>query len=185
MHKNLTWMAAVVLLHAGTARVDAQEIAGTFDQLRVLVKAGDKVTVADNTGREITGRIADLSTSSLALIVGDQRHDLEAQDVNTIRQRRSDSIANGAKWGLAIGGGIGVLAGSRLAWAYEGDGRGAFVAMMALTYAGLGAGIGAGVDALISTNQVIYARPVARHPANSVTPVWTGSRRRYLVTIGF
>ena len=58
-----------LLLVASAPMVEAQEIASSFDQLRVLLKRGDSVTVTDRSGREITGRIADLSFSSLVLLV--------------------------------------------------------------------------------------------------------------------
>jgi hypothetical protein len=61
-----------ILLFAGTATAaDAQEIAGSFDQLRVLVKPGDTVTLTDSTGNETRGKILTLSSTSLALSVGD------------------------------------------------------------------------------------------------------------------
>ena len=177
-------MIAVVLLHTGHTAVHAQEVAGSFDQLRVLVKAGDKITVSDDAGRETTGRVAELSSSSLALIAEGQRHDLRAEQVNTIRQRRSDSLANGAKWGFGIGAGLGLLAGIAIASEYD-DEDGAFIAVATLLYGGLGAGVGVGVDAMISSNQIIYARRTAATGRIGVRPFFTPQRQGAVVTIAF
>ena len=111
MKTQLRWMTIVcALLLLGADRVAAQEIAGTFDQLRVLVTQGDTITVTNDAGSDIAGTIADLSPSSLALLVDGRRHDLQASDINTIQQRRSDSLANGAKWGFGIGAALGLVA---------------------------------------------------------------------------
>ena len=62
-----------LLLLLPGATCEAQELAGSFDQLRVLLKAGDKVRVTDSTGQEVRGAIADLSSSSLALLLAGSR----------------------------------------------------------------------------------------------------------------
>jgi hypothetical protein len=151
----------LMLLHTCVVAAAAQEVAGSFDQLRVLVKPGDRITVTDDAGRQTTGRLAELSASSLALVVGDERRDLQATDISTILQRRPDSLANGTKWGFGIGAAFGFLAGLGLANAYDEAHDSALMAVGALIYGGLGAGIGAGLDAMIAGNQVIYARRAA------------------------
>jgi hypothetical protein len=84
----------------------AQELAGSFDQLRVLVKPGDTVRVTDSRGQEVRGSIANLSPSSLALQAGEGRRTFLETDIAAIHQRRNDSLANGAKWGFAVGAGL-------------------------------------------------------------------------------
>lgn len=138
------------------AQADAQELAGTFDQLRVLVKTGDRVRVVDTAGQDIRGTIAALGTSSLTLESNGTRRDLAERDIDAIHQRRSDSLRNGALWGFAIGGGLGLFGGIALSGA---DGTSAaIIPVIALSYAGLGAGIGTGIDAMFSAERVIYAR---------------------------
>lgn len=180
------WCSTVILalLHASRVTVDAQEIAGSFDQLRVLVKPGDKITVTDDAGREVTGSIAELSPSSLALVAGGQRRSLQATDINTIRQRRSDSLANGAKWGFGVGAGLGLLAGLAMAEAYGESDAGAMVVIGALVYGGIGAGIGVGVDAMNSANQVIYARRTTSAARVSLAPLVSHQRRGVFVSVG-
>ena len=67
--KHLTMSGVVfLLLCAGGTRVEAQEVASSFDQLAVLVKPGDKITVVDVTGRKTEGRIGKLSRDTLTLV---------------------------------------------------------------------------------------------------------------------
>lgn len=159
-------IAVVVLVFGAASSAAGQEIAGSFDQLRVLVKTGDRLRITDSAGREVTGTLAELRTSSLALVVEGARRDLGQDEISTIRQRRSDSLANGAKWGFAVGAGIGLLGGLALA---SGDGSSAaIIPVVSLLYGGIGAGIGVGVDAMMSAEQVIYAK-----------------RSALLITVGF
>ena len=88
----------------------AQGQAASFDQLSVLVRPGDKVTVTPTTGAPFSGRIASLSASELTLRVGKELRDLRELDVATVRHRRDDSLANGAAWGLGIGAAAGFVA---------------------------------------------------------------------------
>jgi len=59
---------AAVLLTLVVTRADAQQLAGSFEQLRVLVKPGEKIRVIDRAGQEVRGTVAELSSSSLALV---------------------------------------------------------------------------------------------------------------------
>jgi len=147
---------AILVLSLFVTDGQAQELAGSFEQLRVLVKRGDTVSLVDRAGKEVHGPISALSSSSLAITVaGTQRTFLESE-IDSIRQRRPDSPANGAKWGLGIGAGLGLLAGINLASGYH-DGTRALIPVLALAYGGMGAGVGAGIDALVSSDQVIFA----------------------------
>jgi hypothetical protein len=158
MRRLLTlYAASCVAVIASAESTAAQEIAGTFDQLRVLVKVGDRVRVTDTTGRELSGTIAALDLASLGLVSDGVRRNFGADEISTIRQRRPDPLANGAKWGLAVGGGLGLLLGVAVS---TGDGTAVLIPIFGLAYGGIGAGIGAGFDALVSGEQVIYARRI-------------------------
>ena len=89
---------AAVLLTLCVTGAGAQQLAGSFEQLRVLVKPGETVRVTNRAGQEVRGTLAELSSSSLEIIVsGTRRHFVES-DIDVIRTRRADSLANGAKW---------------------------------------------------------------------------------------
>jgi hypothetical protein len=185
MNRHLLWPAAAVfVLLIGTPRPGAaQEIAGSFDQLRVLVKQGDRVRVTDASGREVVGRIADLGPSSLALLADGARRDFTEKEISTIRQRRSDSVANGALWGLGIGAAVGLLGGVAIASSEE-DAV-ALIPIITAVYGGIGAGIGVGVDALISSEQVIYARRAGTSARIRLGPVLTSNRRGVALSVHF
>lgn len=105
---HLLRIAALLLLIATSA--GAQEIAGKFDQLRVLVKPGDTLTITDSTGQRMQGKLTQLSTSSLVLDVSGALRQFQDTDVDTIEKRGPDSLKNGALIGLGIAGGLGTLA---------------------------------------------------------------------------
>ena len=169
-------MASLVLMLAATAAAEAQELAGTFDQLRVLVKPGDELTLTDVAGQRVQGTLTGLSISALELDVAGTRRAFVGSDVDTVEKRGSDSLKNGALIGISIGAGFAGAAGALITqdWAYT--------AVAALIYGGIGAGIGVGVDALIEGRRVIYARS---SPATSfhVAPILSRSRKGVLFSV--
>jgi len=157
MQSLLSRLACFGLLLALPAAGDAQELAGSFNQLRVLVKTGDTVRVTNGAGDEVRGTITDLSSSSLNLKVGGTPRTFLETDITAIHQRRNDSLANGAKWGFIVGASLGVLGGIAIAREYESGGGGAFIPILGLVYGSIGAGAGAGIDAMHPSEQVIFA----------------------------
>lgn len=127
-------------------------VATSFEQLRVIVGPGAKITVTDAAGEQLSGSIAELSSSSLSIIANGGRHDFSERDITAIRERRGDSLGNGALWGLAIGAGLGVLVVS----ACDCTDRAGWMLLASSVYGGLGAGLGVGIDAMIRRGQLIY-----------------------------
>jgi hypothetical protein len=168
------------LVLAGAEKAAAQGPADSFEQLRLLVRPGDTVSVTDTAGREVTGTITVLSSSSLTMLVNGTRQDLTEREVATIRRRRSDSLWNGAIWGLVSGA---ALSGALISFA-ESDGAGDAAGFVA-AYGAVGLGIGVGVDALITHRKVIYERPATRAGKVSVSPMWGNKRQGVLVTMNF
>lgn len=175
-------VTAVALLLTLSVMADAQELAGTFDQLRVLVKPGDTISVIDATGSATKGTIETLSPSSIALLASGRRRDFREDEVDSIRQRRPDSLQNGARWGLALGAGFGTLAGLALRSECSGCWSGWFVPFAATFYGAMGSGIGAGMDALINSPQVIYARSSRSIARVTLVPAVTGDRKGLMVS---
>lgn len=184
--KRLTVTGAVILLLCvGGTRVEAQGVASSFDQLSVLVKPGDKITVVDLAGREAEGRIGMLSRDRLTLVTPAGPREVGEVDVAQIRQRRGDSLQNGAIIGAAAGAGYGLalltLAASR------NDGAGPIpvgVVTGMVVFTGIGAAAGAGIDALIARGQVIYRKPPGEN-SFSVSPLSGRGRRGAAVTLNF
>jgi hypothetical protein len=154
--------------------------------LQVLVKPGDTVIVTDAAGRETTGKIAGLSPSSLSLLAEGARREWTENDVTTIKQRRADSLGNGAIYGLAIGAGVAATLVAVVAAADEDeDVSGSDVAIILGAYGAIGAGAGVGVDALIRRRHVIYQRPPASALPVGIAPWLTSQRKGVRVTLRF
>jgi hypothetical protein len=148
----------VVAMLAGVAGLaGAQELAGTFDQLRVLIAPGSKITVIDASGQTVKGKVVTLSATALRLSVAGATRELAERDVDQIRERRADSLANGAKIGFYVGASLGGLAALALLSSDEDEAWG-YALVGAAVYAGLGTGIGVGIDAMIESDRPIYAR---------------------------
>jgi hypothetical protein len=158
----------------------AQGIAKNLDELRLLVRAGETVSVTDVSRNETSGKILSLSASTITLEVDGRPREFKESEVSRITQRRGDPLGNGALWGLAAG--AGVIGLSMVSTADEGDEGIALFAAAVL--GGIGAAIGAGIDALITRRQVIF-EPPAGATAVSVVPLMTGGRRGALIRIAF
>lgn len=187
MRTHLLQFLVILVVFTGSAvPADAQEIAGSFDQLRVLLKQGDTVRVADGAGDEVKGRIAELSASSMVLLVGGERRTISGGNVNTISRRGDDSLANGAKIGFGVGSGFGLFIAALVVASADSSGAAAAVPIGVLIYGGLGAAIGVGLDAMHTTERVIYAR---RAPATTagfgVAPTLTAARKGAALTLRF
>ena len=176
--------AACVLLCAGGTRVDAQSVASSFEQLAVLVKPGDKITVVDTAGREASGRIGSLSRDILTLTTPAGRRALGEVDIAEIRQRRDDSLKNGAIIGAVAGTAYYV---SMAALLRDSDGGDVIIGTAiagGVLFAGMGAAAGLGIDALITHKQVIY-RKSSRDTRVRVLPLIGRGSRGAAVTFKF
>jgi hypothetical protein len=183
--KHLTIDGVVfLLLCAGGTSVDAQEVASSFDQLAVLVKPGDKITVVDVTGRETRGRIGKLSRDVLILVTSAGPRQLGEVDVATISQCRGDSLKNGAIIGAAAGTAYFATAAALLVGSDDGEVIIPTAIAGGVFFAGMGAAAGVGIDALISRRQVIYQKPAGRSRV-SVSPMFGHGRRGAAVTVKF
>jgi hypothetical protein len=166
-----------LVLQASTGFADAQSLPATsFEQLQVLVRSGATIALTDHEGRKVTGVVASLSPSSLELDVSGTRRQFEERDVATIRQRRGDSLMNGALIGLAAGAAASIYP------ALYCECTGSEVAAGIAAYAAIGAGIGVGIDAVIRGNKTIF-RGAGTARRLTVSPLLTPTRRA--VAVGF
>ena len=67
---------------------------------------GERIRVTDGAGRELQGRLIDLSPSTLSLRTAGVRHDLQEADVAVIRRRQRDGLGNGALVGFLSGAAV-------------------------------------------------------------------------------
>ena len=182
--KHLTIGGVMFLLLCAGGTVEAQEVASSFDQLAVLVKPGDKITVVDVTGRETKGQIGKLSRDALILVTSAGPRQLGEVDVATISQRRGDSLKNGAIIGAVAGTAYFV---TMVALLSDSDGGDVIIGTAiagGVLFAGMGAAAGVGIDALITRRQVIYQKPAGRSRV-SVSPLFGHRRRGAAVTVRF
>ncbi len=168
-----------VLIVVGTLLVvcqpaGAQErVARSFEQLQLLVGSGDTVSVQPENGVEVTGRITTLSATQLVMAIGGSTTVFEGTQPLRVRQRRGDSLKNGALIGLGIGVGLAALAIAATGDELSSDDAG-WLFLATGIYGAMGTGIGVGVDALIRGRPVIYER---RAPAVVSRQPIIGTRR--------
>ena len=151
----------------------AQTIAGSFSELSGRLKPGKPVSVTDDAGRTIKGKLTDLSATSLTVRFDGKEETLPASRVREIRERRH-MTGSFAKVGLAAGVVLGLLAGATAEGCFDCSGPAATAAGGAVMVGGLGAGIGAAIGAATPRDRVVY-RPGPHPPvAFSLTPPRSG-----------
>jgi hypothetical protein len=183
-------MAVVLVASASLVTVPAlawaQVPVTSFDQVLTRVKVGDTVFVTDATGREVKGKVLDLSALSLALRSGSERQEFPAAQVKTLTWQKPDSLVNGALIGLAVGAGAGI---GILVYATQDPGDGSAGIAFAIV-AGLGgvfAGIGTLIDAAIPAKTVLVYRAPSSPSAGriSIVPILTPRRQGVAVRVVF
>jgi hypothetical protein len=175
-------LGALVLALAHVAQ--AQEIAGNFDQLRVLVKPGDSLTVTDEAGKEFKGRLLELSSTSLAVLTGNQRRELTVQDIQRITRPQHGDVGAGAMWGTAVGAGFGVLViamNSPSGSCYD---CAQLMLLSGLTFGGVGAGLGA-ASAAATTHQQLVFNKTGTPLKLTVAPFVSRERQGVLASLRF
>lgn len=187
MLDSWTCLCAVpVIVLAVAPATKAQEIATSFDQLRVRVQPGDRVTVIDTAGGETQGTIRALSSSSLEVVVDDTPRLFTESDVRTVTQRRRASVGFGAKLGLVIGAGVGALVTLANSESISNaDAGGGFVLGVVAISGGLGAAAGAAVSPMIRRTHVVYAGRPTPSATVTISPMLVGGRKGVAVSFGF
>jgi hypothetical protein len=166
----------IVLLPAVAA---SQEPAESFDQLKTRVKVGDTIWVTDAQGREIKGKIRELTPASLTLDRGAAGRNFAAADVGRVRLRVDDSLLTGTLIGL----GTGLAAGAAMLGQGDEDPTSGGIVGAALLFGGVGAAVGAGIDGLIHGKRDVYrAGPTARL---SLAPLITPREKGVAVSFAF
>ena len=174
----------VAVLFASPRVAAAQEPVASFDQLNTRLKPGDTIWVTDAQGREVKGKIVDVAPGVLTL-KADGAKTYTSGDVNLIRERQHDSLANGTLIGLGVGGlGVGLACLASV----DGDEKGWCLAA-ALVYGGVGAAVGLGIDAMIPGKKLVAYRaprtPGSSQSRLSIAPVITPRAKGMAVAFSF
>jgi hypothetical protein len=170
------------------AAASAQEPASSFDALAGRVRVGQRIWVTDTAGREVHGRLGQLSSDSLVL-EADGVAPFAASDVRRIRARDRDPIANGTLAGLVVGGGMAT------AWCVGAvaDDSGDIAARVECiegftVFPALGALIGLAIDAVIPGRMrvVFETSPPREEPRGlMVLPLVASGTRGLAVSLAF
>ena len=143
MSATMPLLSLLALLSSSSAIAAEQAIPAT-------VKSGLKVSVVDDRGSSVEGRVQEVSDRFVRLSVRGASRDIPIEDI--IRIERPDTVKNGALIGLAIGMGTGLMAtasdpqgGAVLVWRTLGNGV-------------VCAGIGALIDGAQDHRRTLYER---------------------------
>jgi hypothetical protein len=154
----------------------AQGVARTFDQLAVLVQAGDEVRVTDAAGIEARGSLSRLSADSVEILTAQGPRTWGATDVQRVRHRYSDPVRNGVLIGAGVGAGFAAIAYALTCPECDAEDAG-WIALGIGIYAGGGAGLGALVDVLHKGTRTVYERPAAAGGSFAIGPILDRTRR--------
>jgi hypothetical protein len=169
------WRTLALFVIVAPNPAPAQTASNSFEELRLLLKKGQTVVVTDATGQRTKGKVADVSPSSLVVLIPDARTFTE-RTVSEIRA--SDPVWNGALIGAAIGTGLAM-------WDYLIDPSEPGNAVVFTVAIGLGTAIGAGIDALVNrggTLLYVSPRPIRRV---TISPILGKDRQGALVSVRF
>jgi hypothetical protein len=163
------------LLAASAARAQPQPNRSATGQppadllmaLQQKTSLGDTLRVVMNDITQRKGILAEVSATSVTLIVKGKREVLIAAALRRVVRENPDSLRNGARNGATVGAAI--IATLLLPSPRQ------VVEPMALTAigicVGLGAAIGTGIDALIHNHTVVYDRAAAPRASLTVAPL--------------
>lgn len=169
----------------GLSPVSAQQVS-SFEQLQLLVKPGDKIEVLGTDGIKTSGKIENLTPASLRLNTKGGFRDFAQKDALEIKQKRADSIGNGAWIGALSGGGLFGAVAIAVCVSEDCSGDAAPLAAAGVIYTGLGAAIGIGIDAMFNHRQTIYKQPAQTALRSvAVAPLLTSGRKGAVLRFSF
>jgi hypothetical protein len=194
--RHVPWVArvaeALALVFVLPGLGGAQEPVTSFDQLNTRLKPGDKVWVTDSQGREITGRVDDVRSVSLALREG---RTFRGEEVRQVARQKGDRTRIGALYGAGIGAVLGAWSGHR---EYEREvapychgpcDSGGYMLGFGAVLGAVGACVGALVGNQIPAGRlVVYRQPGSTSVGSSrlsVTPVITPRTKGVAVAFVF
>jgi hypothetical protein len=161
MSVSMPALAILALLSAQSAAAPPAQ-PGLAD----VVAPGLKVSIVDDRGVEIDGRVEAVTDHAVRLAVRNGTREIPIEQI--VRIARPDGIKNGALVGLGIGVTLGGVSGVLTELNSEGSDVG-FIAASIFGNGLVCAGIGALIDAAIDGRETLYER--GRHARTRVTPV--------------
>ena len=175
--RRLTLLPLLLLCWGVTASTASAQTPPTLESALV---PGKTVWITDTNGREEKARVVSLTGDVVTAAVGEEMRRLSTSEVTRVRQRRNDSVLNGA----LIGAGVLVTTGLVMCtlmepWENCRDDVGPM-----LTLGAIGAGIGMGIDALIRGRETTYTTTAGAATVRAA-PILTARTKGVRFTIAF
>jgi hypothetical protein len=163
MTRSLAVAPCVMLLSTLVSSPALAQTSGTT--IPAVAKVGMHVSIVDDQGDEVEGRIDNVSDRAVRIIVKKDRKEIPLDSI--VRIERPDGVKNGAMIGLGIGIGMGLTAGfaDRQSW----NRQPGFVTISVIGNGLVWTGLGTMFDAMINHRRTLYERG-GRSQAR-VTPV--------------
>jgi hypothetical protein len=173
-------LSALLLLGLFPGQLSAQPPTTDFGLLSSRVRVGETVWVTGEDGREVQGKLWDLSASSLEIMSRGQTKTFSADGLRVVWARQHDSLGNGALIGLCAGVVLAAFA------AAECDEHLPCFVAGGLVYGGMGAAIGVGIDALTPPGKIeVYRRPAIQSARIRLAPVVSPRGQGVVLRIAF
>ena len=174
------WSTLAVFVILAPSPAPAQATANSFAELQTVLKKGQTVMVTDASGQRVKGKVAEVSPSSLVVLIPEARTFAEG----TVREIRAaaGSSRNGALIGLGVGGGAGVAI--ILAKCHNGPDC-SYALKVGAGYAAIGAAIGAGIGALSNKGGRVVYRSRQQTRSLTFSPILGKDRQGALVSVRF
>ena len=171
LHKVAALTLACLLFVGGfSSPAGAQSVASSFSEIENSVKRGKTIYVTDDAGQKIKGKLADLSGTSLTLLVSGEKQTVAESRVREIRVRERKT-RQGATIGLLIGIGLGLFGAVNTEECVGCPSGDELVVGGMVGLAGLGAGIGAVFGAEQSRERLVYRAGPRPPVAFSLAPL--------------
>jgi hypothetical protein len=176
-----TVFSAMLMVGLFPSAASAQPPTTDFGQLGSRVRVGETVWVTGEDGRQIQGKLWDLSASSLQIMARGQTTTFKSDSLLVISARGPDSLANGALIGFVTG----VVLGALVAGVCEDDYWACF-AGAGLVYGGFGSAIGVGIDAMTPGPKMeVYRRPAIQSARIRLAPFASPRAQGLVLRIAF
>ena len=130
-----------------------------------------------------SGRIIQLTPTTIGVLTRDTRRDLTEADVLTIVRRSGGDAGRGARWGLAIGAAFGLLL--TIPAATDCYDCGWQIPLAGAMFAGIGAGVGAGIGASLTTRELVYSRGKGAPAKVTISPIVDRDRKGVRMALRF
>jgi hypothetical protein len=163
-------IACCCLLGGFSSAAGAQTTADSFAELGGTLKRGKTVSITDDTGRSVTGKLTDLSATSLKVLVDGKEETLPEARVREVTERRH-MTGSFARVGLLAGALAGVFIGLNAEDCFGCPGPGGTALAGGLALGGIGAAVGAAIGAQKFHDRLVYRASPRPPVALSLTPL--------------